>query len=151
MAACASASCLGSYQKESEWGWLCAASGGDWVGWTRRSVPAAATTAAIASAIGVAGTVTSVAADHLGLTEYSREAVHRTILSRETIREANLRWLGMPAADIADGSLMPPLRASVIGAGSTILDEIAQRVPSGEVIVSETDILDGIAHELLAR
>ncbi|QXT63466.1 Ppx/GppA phosphatase family protein [Tessaracoccus palaemonis] len=106
---------------------------------------------AMASAIGVAGTVTSVAADHLGLTEYSREAVHRTILSRETIREANLRWLGMPAADIADGSLMPPLRASVIGAGSTILDEIAQRVPSGEVIVSETDILDGIVHQLLAQ
>ncbi|WGT46685.1 Ppx/GppA phosphatase family protein [Tessaracoccus lacteus] len=106
---------------------------------------------AIASAIGVAGTVTSVAADHLGLTEYSREAVHRTTLSRETIREANHRWLGMRAADIADDSLMPPLRASVIGAGSTILDEIAQRVPSGEVIVSETDILDGIAHQLLAE
>ena len=107
--------------------------------------------AAIASAIGVAGTVTSVAADHLGLTEYSREAVHRTILSRETIREANHRWLGMRAADIADDSLMPPLRASVIGAGSTILDEIARRVPSGQVIVSETDILDGIAHQLLAQ
>ena len=39
----------------------------------------------------------------------------------------------------------------MIGAGSMILAEIARRVPSGEVIVSETDILDGIAHELLDR
>lgn len=104
----------------------------------------------VASAIGVAGTVTSVAADHLGLTEYSRDAVHRTVLTRGVIRDANRRWLGMRAEDIAEGSLMPPLRASVIGAGSMILDEIAALVPSGEIIVSETDILDGIAHQLLA-
>lgn len=105
---------------------------------------------AVASAIGVAGTTTSVAADHLGLTEYARDAVHGTVLTLDVIAEASTRWLGMRAADIADGSLMPPLRASVIGAGSMILRAIAERVPSGEVIVSETDILDGIAHHLLA-
>lgn len=46
---------------------------------------------------------------------------------------------------------MHPLRAAVIGAGSMILAEIARRVPGGEVIVSETDILDGIAHQMLSE
>ena len=107
--------------------------------------------AALASAIGVAGTVTSVAADHLGLREYSREAVHGTALSAETIRAISRRWLGQTADEIAEQPLMHPLRAAVIGGGSMILDEIVTRVPGQQVLVSETDILDGIAHELLAR
>lgn len=103
----------------------------------------------VASAIGVAGTVTSVAADHLGLTSYSRDAVHGTVLTVEVIDAANRRWLKQTAEEIARQPLLPPLRAAVIGAGSMILAEIARRVPSGEVIVSESDILDGIAKELL--
>lgn len=103
----------------------------------------------VASAIGVAGTVTSVAADHLGLQTYSREAVHRTVLTSAVIDASNLRWLAQTSEEIARQPLLPPLRAAVIGAGSMILAEIARRVPSGEIIVSETDILDGIAHELL--
>lgn len=106
---------------------------------------------AVASAIGVAGTVTSVAADFLGLQQYSRDAVHRTVLTTGAIDAANRRWLGQTTDEIAKHPLLPPLRAAVIGAGSMILAEIARRVPSGEVIVSETDILDGIAHELLDR
>ncbi len=105
--------------------------------------------ASVAAAIGVAGTVTSVAADHLGLREYSRDAVHGTVLTRAVIDEANQRWLGQTTDEIVAHSLMHPLRAAVIGAGSTILAEIVRRVPAGEVLVSETDILDGIAHELL--
>lgn len=105
--------------------------------------------ASIASAIGVAGTVTSVAADHLGLTHYSREAVHRTRLTGAAIDASNRRWLAQRTEEIVREPLLPPLRAAVIGAGSMILAEIARRVPSGEIIVSETDILDGIAHELL--
>lgn len=106
---------------------------------------------AVASAIGVAGTVTSVAADFLGLQQYSRDAVHRTVLTTGAIDAANRRWLGQTTDEIAKHPLLPPLRAAVIGAGSMILAEIARRVPSGEIIVSETDILDGIAHELLDR
>jgi exopolyphosphatase/pppGpp-phosphohydrolase len=43
------------------------------------------------------------------------------------------------------------LRAAVIGGGSMILDEIVARVPGRRILVSETDILDGIAHRLLTR
>lgn len=107
--------------------------------------------AEIASAIGVAGTVTSVAAEQLGLKAYSRDAVHRVVLTRAQVAEATARWLTMTAEQITASSLMEPLRASVISAGASILQAIIERVPSGEVIVSETDILDGIAHQLLAE
>lgn len=107
--------------------------------------------ASVASAIGVAGTVTSVAADALGLTEYSREAVHGQVLTAAVIDASSSRWLAQTTDEIAEGPLLPPLRAAVIGAGSMILAAITHRLPSGEVYVSETDILDGIAQDLIAQ
>lgn len=105
----------------------------------------------VATAIGVAGTVTSLAADHLGLTEYSRDAVHQNVLTRDVIVDTSRRWLTMTTPEIVESSpIMHPLRAAVIGAGSLILDEISARVPSGEIVVSETDILDGIALGMLS-
>ncbi len=103
----------------------------------------------IETAVGVAGTVTSVAARVLGLQEYSRDAIHGAALSREDVMGANAHWMATPVASIETEPCMHPLRAGVIGAGSLILDEISARVPGGEIIVSETDILDGIALGLL--
>lgn len=105
--------------------------------------------ASVRTAVGVAGTVTSVAARVLGLTAYSRDAIHGTALTRENIHEAATHWLKTPVASIEDEPCMHPLRAGVIGGGSLILDELALRLPGGEVMVSETDILDGIARELI--
>jgi len=105
--------------------------------------------AAVASAVGVAGTVTSVAARVLGLEAYSRDAVHGLVLGRDDIRAANSHWLATPVSEIEGEPCMHPLRAGVIGAGTLILDEIAARIPSQKILVSETDILDGIALELL--
>lgn len=105
--------------------------------------------AAVASAVGVAGTVTSVAARALGLEAYSRDAVHGLVLGRDDIRDANSHWLATPVSEIEGEPCMHPLRAGVIGAGTLILDEIAARIPSQKILVSETDILDGIALELL--
>ncbi|MEO7586809.1 MAG: Ppx/GppA phosphatase family protein [Arachnia sp.] len=104
---------------------------------------------AVATAVGVAGTVTSVAAATLGLEQYSRDAVHGTRLGPGDIAAACAHWLSTPVAAIEAEPCMHPLRAGVIGGGSLILDEISARVPGGNVLVSETDILDGIAHELL--
>lgn len=105
----------------------------------------------IRTAVGVAGTVTSVAAATLGLQSYSREAVHGAVLSREDVYSACVHWLETPVAEIESEPCMHPLRAGVIGGGALILDEISSRVPGGQILVSETDILDGIAHELLAE
>ncbi|CAL8976612.1 Exopolyphosphatase 2 [Tessaracoccus sp. O5.2] len=107
--------------------------------------------AALKSAIGVAGTVTSVAASVLGLQQYSRQAVHETVLSRADIDRTVSRWLAQTAEQTAAEPCMHPLRAAVLGAGGLILDEISRRVPDGAVRVSETDILDGIALGLLGR
>lgn len=106
---------------------------------------------ALKSAIGVAGTVTSVAASVLGLQQYSRQAVHETVLSRADIDRIVSRWLAQTAEQTATEPCMHPLRAAVLGAGGLILDEISRRVPDGAVLVSETDILDGIALGLLGR
>lgn len=107
--------------------------------------------ARIETAIGVAGTITSVAAHVLGLQSYSRQAVHRTRLGREDISSATIHWTSTAVEDIAAEPCMHPLRAQVIAGGSLILDEISSRVPSGSVLVSETDILDGIVLGLLAQ
>lgn len=105
----------------------------------------------LAAAIGVAGTVTSVAASVLGLQSYSRDAVHETVLSRGDIERTVGRWLAQTKEETAAEPCMHPLRAAVLGAGGLILDEISSRVPGGAVLVSETDILDGIALGLLDR
>lgn len=105
---------------------------------------------ALAMAIGVAGTVTSVAASVLGLQQYSRQAVHQSLLSKADIERTVERWLAQSAAETASEPCMHPLRAAVLGAGGLILEEISRRVPGGAVLVSETDILDGIALGLLS-
>lgn len=104
----------------------------------------------VRTAVGVAGTVTSVAAATLSLETYSRDAVHGMVLTRDDVRAATSHWLDTPVASIEDEPCMHPLRAGVIAGGSLILDEISARVPGGTILVSETDILDGIAHELLS-
>lgn len=106
--------------------------------------------ASVRTAVGVAGTVTSMAAATLGLQTYSRDAVHATVLTRDDVRAACMHWLGTTVARIETEACMHPLRAEVIAGGSLILDEISARLSTGEILVSETDILDGIAHGLLA-
>lgn len=105
----------------------------------------------IETAIGVAGTTTSVAAHVLGLVEYSRDAVHQARLQRDDISATTQQWLTTPVEEISHEPFMHPLRAKVIGGGVLILDEISARVPGGSVVVSETDILDGIVLGMLAE
>jgi len=105
----------------------------------------------VATAVGVAGTATSFAARRLGLLEYSRSAVHEVVLTPDFIVEATDHWLETPADVITQEPCMHPLRAQVIGAGGLILEALSARVPGGSVMVSETDILDGIALSIVDR
>lgn len=100
--------------------------------------------------IGVAGTVTSLSAIHQGLKVYDRARVHRSRLSRGDLHLLATRLLG---ATVDQAEAVGPLkrrRAEVICAGALIMDEIGYRMGSEEIIVSETDILDGIVRRLLA-
>ena len=105
--------------------------------------------AAVAGAVGVAGTVTSVGARVLGLESYSREAVHGLVLGRGDVDAVTEHWLTTPVGLIEQEPCMQPLRAGVIGAGALILDETISRIPGEKIRISETDILDAIALELL--
>lgn len=105
---------------------------------------------AAAGAVGVAGTVTSIGARVLGLESYSREAVHGLVLERGDVEAVTRHWLTTPVGLIEQEPCMQPLRAGVIGAGALILDETISRIPEEKIRISETDILDAIALELLA-
>lgn len=95
--------------------------------------------------VGVAGSVTTVAAIALGLAEYDRDRVHLSRLSAETARTVAGDLLASTHAQRAANPVIHPGRVDVIGAGALILAQIAQRLGLAEIIVSEHDILDGIA------
>ncbi len=101
----------------------------------------------VARFVGVAGTVTTVAAHALGLETYDSRAIHGAELGRDAVRAACDDLLQLSVADRRGLGFMHPGRADVIGAGALILDRILERLPiaSGTMIASERDILDGIA------
>jgi exopolyphosphatase/guanosine-5'-triphosphate,3'-diphosphate pyrophosphatase len=125
---------------------------------TRRDVQAALDLAAeqvpLARArtlVGLAGSVTTLAAMHAGLQAYDPEVTHRYRLPAAAVHDLAERLLAMPRSDRARIPVMHPGRVDVIGAGALILSTIVARLePYGitEVLVSEHDILDGIAWSL---
>src|SRR5438093_799176 len=72
-------------------------------------------------AIGVAGTVTSLAAIDLGLDEYDRHRVHGHVITTEAARELTSRLAAMPLAERRRVPELDPDRAPVIVAGAIIL------------------------------
>ena len=95
--------------------------------------------------VGVAGTVTTVAAGVLGLEAYDREQVHLARLDVAAVHGTIRDLVGMTVAERRGLGYKHPGRADVIGAGALILDRILRRTPVATVTVSESDILDGIA------
>jgi exopolyphosphatase / guanosine-5'-triphosphate,3'-diphosphate pyrophosphatase len=104
--------------------------------------------ATAASLVGLAGSVTTVAALALGLDEYDPVRIHLSRISALQVRDISERLLAMTRADRAALPAMHPGRVDVIGAGALVLDTIVQFVGASEVVVSEHDILDGIAFSL---
>jgi exopolyphosphatase/guanosine-5'-triphosphate,3'-diphosphate pyrophosphatase len=100
------------------------------------------------TAIGLAGSVTTVAAVALGLSSYDRSRIHLTRLSRAEIDKVTEELLGMSRAERAALAVMHPGRVDVIGAGALILRTLVDRFQLSEVLISEADILDGIAWSL---
>ena len=102
------------------------------------------------TAIGLAGSVTTVAALALGLSWYDRSQIHLSRLSAGDIEKVATDVLGMTRADRAALPVMHPGRVDVIGAGALILRTLVDRLDLPDVLVSEADILDGIAWSLHA-
>jgi exopolyphosphatase / guanosine-5'-triphosphate,3'-diphosphate pyrophosphatase len=99
--------------------------------------------------VGVAGSVTTVAAVALGLSEYERDRVHLSRISAEAVRQVADRLLASTHEQRAAIPVIHPGRVDVIGAGALILVQIMDRLGLPEVVVSEHDILDGIALSLI--
>ena len=95
--------------------------------------------------VGLAGSVTTVAGIALGLPEYRSEAIHHSRIPYDTVREITERLLASTHAERAAIPVMHPGRVDVIGAGALVLLSIMDRIGAREVVVSEHDILDGIA------
>jgi exopolyphosphatase/guanosine-5'-triphosphate,3'-diphosphate pyrophosphatase len=112
--------------------------------------PVVADLTPVGSFVGVAGTITTVAAHSLALPSYDSETVHGARLALDDVREACLSLVQMSVADRRALPFMHPGRADVIGAGALILDRLVDLVPlsTDTMVVSEHDILDGIARSL---
>ncbi len=102
-----------------------------------------------AQLVGLAGSVTTVAALALGLERYDAQQIHHTMLSTANVERVVDRLLALDHAGRAAIPVIHPGRVDVIIAGSLILRQI-MRAHGGPVIVSEHDILDGIAMSIRA-
>ncbi|MGW1632595.1 Ppx/GppA phosphatase family protein, partial [Streptomyces anthocyanicus] len=95
--------------------------------------------------VGLAGSVTTVSAIAQELPEYDSAAIHHSRVSRDRVREITDWLLASTHAERAAVASMHPGRVDVIAAGSLVLLAIMERTGAEEVVVSEHDILDGIA------
>ncbi|MFD0805055.1 exopolyphosphatase [Nocardioides caeni] len=105
--------------------------------------------AAAMTVVAVAGTNTTMAAGVLGLEAYDRELIHGRRLAVADVQRLVGRLLGMTVAERRALGWMHPGRADVIDAGSLIVSGVLGRLAVPEVLVAETDILDGIAWSLV--
>jgi len=99
--------------------------------------------------VGLAGSVTTLAAMALDLPSYQPERIHHARVTAVDVRLMSERLLAMNHDARAALPYMHPGRVDVIGAGALVLAAILDRVPVTEVVVSEHDILDGIAWSLV--
>ncbi len=97
-----------------------------------------------ATVVGVAGTITTVAAVLLELTEWDRDRVHHARLPVVDVHALTERFTAMTVAQ-REELRVPPGRSDVIGAGALILDRVLRRTGAETLLVSDSDILDGIA------
>ena len=104
-----------------------------------------------AAFVGVAGTVTTIAALALGLPGYDAEAIHGSVTDYQQVAEVTERLLGMRRDERAALPVMHPGRVDVIAGGALVLRTVMEFAGVREVIASEHDILDVIAMSLLTR
>jgi exopolyphosphatase/guanosine-5'-triphosphate,3'-diphosphate pyrophosphatase len=98
--------------------------------------------------IGLAGSVTTVAGIAMGLPAYDAARIHHARVSAADVHEVTRSLLAQTRAERASIGVMHAGRVDVIGGGALVLDRIMGRFGFTEVLVSEHDILDGIAWSL---
>jgi exopolyphosphatase / guanosine-5'-triphosphate,3'-diphosphate pyrophosphatase len=111
-----------------------------------REIPAAAEARTL---VGLAGTVTTVAAVEIGLETYDRDRIHHFRLSHEAAEDVFRTLATESRADRVHNPGLEEARADVIVGGCCVLVALFRHLGFDEMIVSEADILDGLALSLL--
>ena len=105
--------------------------------------------------VGVAGTFTTIAALAQGMDTYDSEAIHLSRIRSSDMLAVCDDLIGMTRAQRAALWPMHEGRVDVIGGGAIVVQELAaalgERAGIDEIVVSEHDILDGIALSIPSR
>jgi len=105
--------------------------------------------AAASTFVGLAGTITNVAAVELGLATYDPEAIHHFVLTRAAAEDVFRTLATEPLADRIHNPGLEQARADVIVGGLCVLVSVFRALDLQECLVSESDILDGLVAGLL--
>jgi len=100
----------------------------------------------ISTVVGVAGTVTTIAARALGLDFYDVQALHGAQVSSRDLLQSGSELLHMTRLERAALPYMHPGRVDVIGGGAMVLSAVLAATGASTLTISECDILDGIAY-----
>lgn len=99
--------------------------------------------------IGVAGTVTQLAALKAGIPVYDPDVTHHAVLTHGDVRRLARRLESLTFSQRKRIKGLEPGRADVIVAGAEILLCVMEAFDAAEVLTSEKDILDGLVIQLL--
>ena len=95
--------------------------------------------------VGLAGTVTTLSGLVQGLQRYDGEAIHHSWLTREEVEALYARLSSLPLAERRDFMRLEPGRSDVIVGGTGVLLVLLRELGWERLLVSEKDILDGLA------
>lgn len=98
--------------------------------------------------VGVAGTITTVSATLLGLSQYDRSAVHLSEISLDAATDLLEKLASLDTKRISHYATIGPKRAPVIVGGLVVLESIMIQLGATELVVSERDLLHGVAATL---
>ncbi len=101
--------------------------------------------------VGLAGTITNVAAVEQGLPGYDPDRIHHFVLTKEAIEDVFRTLATESVAERMENPGLEPARADVIVGGLCVLVSIMRRFGLTECLVSEADILDGLAASVAGR
>lgn len=101
--------------------------------------------------VGLAGTVTTIAAVEVGLPTYDRDRIHHFVLTRAAAEDVFRTLATESRTDRLGNPGLEEARADVIVGGALILVTIMRHFGFDECLVSEADILDGLVMSLLER
>jgi exopolyphosphatase/guanosine-5'-triphosphate,3'-diphosphate pyrophosphatase len=99
--------------------------------------------------VGLAGTVSAAAAIELGLAVYDRDQIHHVELSRAQVEDVFRTLVTETRSERLDNPGLEEARADVIVGGMCVFVMIMRRLALDSCLVSESDILDGLALSLL--